>query len=699
MTEILKEGYHCMGIDMRARQKGSSILTRCTSTTVVGLLLLLAVVVIPPSLAGAQGSNGPFAYIVTATGKVSEIDLGSGSVIGSVAVNQVGLRGLAITPNGATAYVANYTDNTVTPINTATNKAGTPITVGDIAEGIAISPDGTTAYVVNEGSNSVTPIDTASNTAGTPIPVGSSPAAIAITPDGATAYVANEGNDTVTPIDTVTNTAGTPIPVGNGPTAIAIAPNGATAYVVNEGGNSVTPINTASNTTGAPITVGGEPIEIAITPDGTTAYVTDYASTTVTPVDLTTGAPESPISVGSSMFGPDGVAVTPDGSTAYVTYVNSNAVVPIDTATNTAGVPISLGSIPYATAIAIVPDQGPAASLSATTAGSTTTFDAAGSVADSSPISSYAWNFGDGQTATTSIPTTTHTYASGGTYTATVTETDAAGTSTTQVFTGQTASLEGGPEAEASATVVIASADCSNQNSCTTSLTAPATQTAPAQTVTVQVPAPGQPSQALTVTSGPGALVCATKHFTLVSSVTSYATTFAPSSDVTVTDLIAGATSTHGVKICFQSISGSPSFLPTCSVHTPAPCVTLAVVAGGVEATISVPPGDPRFRVDGVATLIESPSTISSKGTIGKTVKIKGTDLLGSDGQTVPQLGFTSANGSTVGGMIASKSATEIVVKVPNGAATGPVDMVWQNVEDGVAQTETMVSESSITIK
>ena len=34
----------------------------------------------------------------------------------------------------------------------------------------------------------VTPIDTATNTAGTPIPVGMEPSFIAITPNGATAY-------------------------------------------------------------------------------------------------------------------------------------------------------------------------------------------------------------------------------------------------------------------------------------------------------------------------------------------------------------------------------------------------------------------------------------------------------------------------------------------------------------------------------
>src|SRR4051812_22409388 len=52
-----------------------------------------------------------------------------------------------------TAYVANFSDDTVTPVNTATNTAGTPISVGDGPTRIAITPDGKTAYVVNQNAS------------------------------------------------------------------------------------------------------------------------------------------------------------------------------------------------------------------------------------------------------------------------------------------------------------------------------------------------------------------------------------------------------------------------------------------------------------------------------------------------------------------------------------------------------------------
>jgi YVTN family beta-propeller protein len=112
----------------------------------------------------------------------------------------------------------------VTPIGTATNTAGPPITVGAGPVAIAITPDSKTAYVANFNSDTVTPIATATNTAGPPIAAGAGPNAIAITPDGATAYVSDIVSDMATPITTATNTAGPPIQVGDGPDAIAITP-------------------------------------------------------------------------------------------------------------------------------------------------------------------------------------------------------------------------------------------------------------------------------------------------------------------------------------------------------------------------------------------------------------------------------------------------------------------------------------------
>jgi YVTN family beta-propeller protein len=176
--------------------------------------------------------------------------------------------------------VTNQLSNNVTPIDLATNTPGANIALPGSSTsdpiGIAITPDGKTAYVAQNGSNTVAPIDLATNTAGTDIVLAGSasgPYAVAITPDGGTAYTTNQNSNDVSPINLATNTAETAIVYPSG-TAIfvfgtAIIPDGKTGYVANLNSNNVTPIDLQSNTAGTNIALPGAtgPNAIAITPD------------------------------------------------------------------------------------------------------------------------------------------------------------------------------------------------------------------------------------------------------------------------------------------------------------------------------------------------------------------------------------------------------------------------------------------------
>ena len=158
----------------------------------------------------------------------------------------------------------------MTPISTATNKPGKPITVSNPASSppgqIAITPNGKTAYVVitaivGAGSVGVVPIQTATNTAGKPIPVGFFPFHIALTPNGTTAYATSSSG--LTPINTATNAPGKTIKGLSGP--IAITHDGTMVYV-GSSNHTVTPVSTTTNKPGNAITVGSSPVAIAITP-------------------------------------------------------------------------------------------------------------------------------------------------------------------------------------------------------------------------------------------------------------------------------------------------------------------------------------------------------------------------------------------------------------------------------------------------
>jgi DNA-binding beta-propeller fold protein YncE len=165
----------------------------------------------------------------------------------------------------------------VTPIRTATGKAlpairvAKPTTIGYGTYAIAITPDGKTAYVLS--TSGVTPIDTATGKAGQAISVrGLDLQAIAITPNGKTAYVISRQG--IVPISTATSKAGKTIRVQDllDPAGIVITPDGTTAYLLNNVSEPpylpgfVIPIWIAAGTVGQPIQAGNGPVAIALTP-------------------------------------------------------------------------------------------------------------------------------------------------------------------------------------------------------------------------------------------------------------------------------------------------------------------------------------------------------------------------------------------------------------------------------------------------
>ncbi|WP_246284044.1 serine/threonine-protein kinase [Gordonia asplenii] len=277
----------------------------------------------------AVAPDGVTAYVTNrADNTVSVIDTATGRVTATIPVG-VYPYDVAVTPNGMNVYVTNDYSNTVSVIDTATGKVTATIPVGNNAQRVAITPNGATAYVTNGGgsyASSVSVIDTASGRVTATIPAGKAPSGVAITPNGTTAYVVNVGDNTVSVIDTASDRVAANIPVGNSPEGVAVTPNGTTAYVTDNTATfagTVSVIDTASGRVTATILVGSLPQDVAITPNGATAFVTDYDSNTVSVIDIASGKLTATIPVGNL---PQDVAITPNGTTAYVTNGDDNTV-------------------------------------------------------------------------------------------------------------------------------------------------------------------------------------------------------------------------------------------------------------------------------------------------------------------------------------------------------------------------------------
>jgi YVTN family beta-propeller protein len=427
-------------------------LTKRLSRPAIGLLLGFGLLATHPIPAKAAGHHW-IAYAADVAGnRVFPVDTSNNTVGPAITGSFAQPVFIAITPDATRAFVTDFGATYVTPIDTATNTALSPITVPGRSYGVAVAPDGTTAYVTLWDTNKVVPIDIASGTVGAAIAVGNRPWSIGITPNGTKAYVTNGGSNTVSVIDLVTKTVTATVSVAGDPNAIRITPNGGTAYVADLANNTVTPIDTATDTALPQIpTVNGAP-EIGMLPDGTAAYAMLTSVQKVQAIDTATNTAGAAISAPAAE--PWGTASFPDGSRSYVTY-QSGAMSTLDLGTGTFGAPFATGL--NMVGIAITPDQAPQAQFTVTlaAAGAATSFDASKSTVQFGTIANYSWNFGDGVTVATTTPVVSHVYARAGAYTVTLTETSSAGTSTRRVFTGQTLSRNGSEAAVATQTLTV----------------------------------------------------------------------------------------------------------------------------------------------------------------------------------------------------------------------------------------------------
>ena len=275
--------------------------------------------------------------------------------------------------NGSRAYVSNYSDNTVSVIDTNTNTVIKTISVGSSPRALAASPNGTRVYVANQNANTVSVIDTNTNMVVNTIAVPVEQPGIgrfsyvhdvAVSPDGKHVYVTGTAGSgftstdgTVSVIDTTTHAVSGPYRAAPAATGIAVSPDGSRLYVATELWNSnITVMDTAAMTEKAGTVFVGEsyyPIDGAFTPNGKRLYmitgvqgeaaqtngptavmVIDTDPTRITTYNTVIAGFSDYDLFGGDFDAPSDVTVSPDGSRAYVVGTGGNKIAVIDTSTN-----------------------------------------------------------------------------------------------------------------------------------------------------------------------------------------------------------------------------------------------------------------------------------------------------------------------------------------------------------------------------
>lgn len=224
--------------------------------------------------------------------------------------------------------------------------------VGVTPHGIALTPDGNYAYVANNnnygitGSDSITVLNLRTKSICTTIHHTSfaEPYTITINDKGTFAYVTNSNASTVSVIDIETNTVVGVINGFDGPSGLTILPGSNIAYVNNYGGpggvgsgngKTVQMVNLKTNAiSGTPLTVGLAPAAIQASPCGNFVYTINYTTGlpgTGTMSVITTKTNTVTVNAVTGLFGPFAFVIDKRGKFAYVSNFGSNNFAPYGT--------------------------------------------------------------------------------------------------------------------------------------------------------------------------------------------------------------------------------------------------------------------------------------------------------------------------------------------------------------------------------
>ncbi|MEO7070479.1 MAG: YncE family protein [Nostocoides sp.] len=207
---------------------------------------------------------------------VYEIDTATYSVKRVVRVGATP-KYVAMTPDGKHVLVTNWCSMTLSVIDTGTARVvATIATTGRNPRGIVVSPDSRTAYVAVMGSGKVVAIDLQNKTVRDFAFTGAGPRHIVISPDGRTLYVTNDHSGTVSEVDRATGKIRRSVRVHSEPRSMTISPDGTALYVVNYSSAKVSKIRTSDMTLLQDVATDGMPIGITYEPTKKAVWVACY---------------------------------------------------------------------------------------------------------------------------------------------------------------------------------------------------------------------------------------------------------------------------------------------------------------------------------------------------------------------------------------------------------------------------------------
>ena len=219
---------------------------------------------------GPQGQSNSYVY---------EVDTNNYKIKRVVEVGAIP-KYVAMSHDGSTVLVTNWCSWDISVIDTKTaTKVATIPTGGRYPRGIAITPDDKTAFVALMGSSKIIAVDLATKQVRDFAVTGSRTRHLVMSPDGKTLYATDSGDNDVTEVDVATGTVGRSARVGAEPRSMAISPDGEALYVVDYNAATMTKVRTSDMQAIFTVPTDANPIGITYEPTLKRVWVACYGGT------------------------------------------------------------------------------------------------------------------------------------------------------------------------------------------------------------------------------------------------------------------------------------------------------------------------------------------------------------------------------------------------------------------------------------
>lgn len=251
----------------------------------------------------------------------------------------------AVSPDGRTAYVANYgayrlfregeqpkleRGHTLSVIDLVRREVVDTLDLGDFTmpHGMWVSGDGKRLWVTSEATQTVLEVDLASGEISAQWKTGQDVSHMLVpAPDESKLYVANIGSGSCTVIERKSGKV-TTVPTGQGAEGIDVSPDGVEVWVTNRAANTISIIDAKTDRLLETLEAGGEmPIRAKFTPDGREVWVSCMRSHAVHVFDAKTRKIVAKVAVKEH---PIGIQMSPDGSRAFIASTNANHITVVD---------------------------------------------------------------------------------------------------------------------------------------------------------------------------------------------------------------------------------------------------------------------------------------------------------------------------------------------------------------------------------